>query len=134
MWATVHNGSGSPVVISDEGHSLGGGEWGPAQTTDDAVKTGVDAGTLVVVDPPEDDADVSPQARAAFAQTKEYAERAEVLSAYDKPALVKLAKSNGLVDDTADPLKSEVEVLVVRSGISIPKKSAPKSAGSGEKN
>jgi hypothetical protein len=129
-WQTVYNGGDAPVVISSEGHSLGGGEWGPAQTTEDAVKSAIDAGSLVVVDDidlDDESVTVTPAARRAFKATADIRERAESLGSYDKPGLAKLAVGGGLVspEGAEDLNKGELERLVLRSNVTIPKKKAP---------
>lgn len=50
MTKPAKNTSSGPVVIDDEGHTLGGGEWGQVDPDAQQVKDAVDAGLLVVTD------------------------------------------------------------------------------------
>lgn len=66
MLRTVFNVGEQPVPIDDEGHMIGGREYGSADP--DAVRALIDAGTLVVVE--ESDAkNISDEARAAIKAT-----------------------------------------------------------------
>lgn len=53
MTQQAKNTSSGPVVIDDEGHTLGGGEWGPVDPSSDRVTDLVDAGLLVLGDGPK---------------------------------------------------------------------------------
>lgn len=57
MFRLAFNPTDSPVLIDDDGHTLPGGEWGPALTTESAVKAALEAGQLVWSQDPSDDAD-----------------------------------------------------------------------------
>lgn len=67
---TAYNGTDAPVVIDGEGRTIGGGEWAPVLSTEDAVSAALEAGTLTKVKPVDGD-DVHPDAAAAFAATAE---------------------------------------------------------------
>ena len=73
VYKTAFNTTDSPVVIDDEGHILGGHEWGTVETTADAVKSGLDSGRLVLVDATSDSGDLDPRARDALQRTEELA-------------------------------------------------------------
>lgn len=59
----AYNPTDRPVVIDDDGHTLGGREWGAADPDTDRVRALVDAGELVLRDDLPKNAD--PQVRAA---------------------------------------------------------------------
>lgn len=73
VYKTAFNTTDSPVVIDDEGHVLGGNEWGTVETTDDAVKAALDSGDLVLVDATSDAPDLDNRARDAIVKTEELA-------------------------------------------------------------
>jgi hypothetical protein len=58
----IYNPTDSPVVVDDEGHTLGGGEWGWADSRD--IDDAIEAGRLVKADPPAKDA--AKHVRAAY--------------------------------------------------------------------
>lgn len=66
MQKVAYNSSDSPIVISDEGHVLGGREWGPVETTEESVKAAVDAKTLIF----QKDAGDEPNSEAKAAQAE----------------------------------------------------------------
>lgn len=51
-WRLGANTTDTPVVIDDDGHQLGGREYGPLDTTQDAVQDAVDRGAIVWPDNP----------------------------------------------------------------------------------
>lgn len=63
MRKPAYNPTSQPVVIDDEGHTLGGGEWASVDPASDRVTAAVEAGDLIVRDelPPSAD----PQIREA---------------------------------------------------------------------
>lgn len=73
------NTSDSPVVIDDEGHTLGGGEWGDVNPDAHRVQDAIAAGLLVLGDGPEsapsaaasDPAGGSPATAGSTAKKKE---------------------------------------------------------------
>jgi hypothetical protein len=46
MLVTAHNVTDSPIVVTPEGHSLGGGEWGTVEDTYDPVIDAVGRGAI----------------------------------------------------------------------------------------
>lgn len=46
-YKAAFNTTSSPVVIDPEGHVLGGGEWGAADSNHDTVKAMIESGALV---------------------------------------------------------------------------------------
>ena len=73
-YVTAYNTTDRPVLIDDEGRTLGGGEWGPVLTTEEPARMALDAGTLVKVAEPKNLDDVTPEARSAFERTSELEE------------------------------------------------------------
>jgi hypothetical protein len=65
-WRLAANTSDTPVLIDDEGHQLGGGEYGPADTTSAAVADALARGVLVYPEPPRKNAP-TPAGRAQAA-------------------------------------------------------------------
>jgi hypothetical protein len=48
VYVPAHNVTASPIVIDFEGRTIGGGEWGVVDQTDDALETALDSGWLVL--------------------------------------------------------------------------------------
>lgn len=70
-YLTLRNASPVPQVL-DDGRTVGVGEFASALVKGERVQKLVDAGHLVVLEPPESPkADLSPDAAAAFAATDE---------------------------------------------------------------
>jgi hypothetical protein len=67
---TVYNTGDSPVVVDQEGHSIGGGEWGTIDFREKAAKDYLHSGLLVEVKPP-DDGTINPAAQTAFTATED---------------------------------------------------------------
>lgn len=65
----AYNTSDSPLLIDDEGHVLGGREWGAVNDKLDQARDAVRAGTLRFVDELGEDAD--PAATAAMDRVTE---------------------------------------------------------------
>lgn len=63
MYRPVHNTSDRPVVTDDDGHTLGGQEWGAVDTDQPRLAPLIDNGTLVIVGQIGDDA--NDEAKAA---------------------------------------------------------------------
>lgn len=118
MYQTVYNPSDQPVVLDASGRSVGGGEWATAQSTDDTTKAALASGQLVVAEPPAEDAPathLNPQAVAAFETTARYGERSEQIKDYDKAALEKVARREGLIGEDDDLLVGELRSKLVES-------------------
>lgn len=62
-WRLAANVSDSPVIVDDAGHTLGGGEYGAADTTSTAVDDAIARRVLVWPDKPSRHAD-TPAGRA----------------------------------------------------------------------
>lgn len=71
MLKPAKNTSSGPVVIDDEGHTLGGGEWGQVDPDAQRVKDAVDAGLLVITDHGPDDAPAEPDDKPRSRRTTE---------------------------------------------------------------
>lgn len=110
MLKTAFNGSDSPVVVDDEGHQIGGGEWGTADSTHDGVKAAVDLGTLVWVDVDPEAEGVNPDAKAAGARTTDLKERTDKFGELDADELHKVARKAALLGDDEDPPAKRVLV------------------------
>lgn len=129
MYATAFNPSSSPVVVSEEGHTVGGGEWGTIETTDAAAKAALEAGRVVEVEERDvsNPAELNDYAHMALVETARRKDRAEALDGRDKAALTKIAQRGGLIADDEDVLRADLERRIVRSDVDIPK-AAPKKA------
>lgn len=46
----AHNPSDQPIVIDEDGHTLGGGEWGAVDPNEPSVLAAVAGGSLVIPD------------------------------------------------------------------------------------
>ena len=68
-WRLAANTSDSPVLVTDDGRILGGGEYGPADTTSTAAQDALQRGVLVYPDPPRKNAG-TPAAQAQGAVDK----------------------------------------------------------------
>lgn len=71
MYITAFNTTDRPVVIDDEGRTLGGQSWGPVLTTADQVKEALAAGALVKVTADASAEDLSPDAKTAIEATEQ---------------------------------------------------------------
>ncbi len=69
MFITVGNPTAQPVLVSDDGKSLGGGEFGSVDDSQQAVRDALASGLLLTVDRPSDSKDLNPGALAAFDAT-----------------------------------------------------------------
>lgn len=135
MYATVFNPGDSPVVISDQGEIVGGGDWATVETTDPKASTAIDRRRVVQLDAQEANAHMTPQASMVIEQTARYAERAEKIAEYDKPTLLKIATRGNLVRKDEDPLRADLERLLVRSDADLekPKQRSSQSAAANTK-
>lgn len=74
MYVTVFNASDTPVLLDEDGRSVGGGEWATADPDDAVTAAALEAGDLVEVETPDEDVDEryqNPQAMETFKQTKD---------------------------------------------------------------
>jgi hypothetical protein len=135
VYVTVFNPSDSPVLLDEQGRSVGGGEWSPAETTDSVTKAALDSGGLLKVEAPEGDFDrnrQSPQAIEAFERTSKYAERGEQLEGKDKAALRKIADKHGMVEEGDDPKVADLRRRLVESDVELTTKQQPKKSAASE--
>jgi hypothetical protein len=121
MYVTVFNPGDAPVVISERGEIVGGGDWATVETTDARAAVALEGGALVQVEEQEVTSDMAPTASMAMEQTARYAERAAVIADYDKPTLLKIATRGNLVRKDEDPLRADLERLLVRSDVDLEK-------------
>lgn len=126
MYVTVFNPGESPVVISERGNVVGGGEWATAETTDAACSAALEAGTVLKVDQPGTE-DVGHEAGSVLDQTARYADRAEVVAGMDKAALMKIATRAHLVSRDEDPLRADLERRLIESDVELKAQQKPKS-------
>jgi hypothetical protein len=112
MWKLVFNPGDTPLVVDENGRSLGGGEWGSVDSLDPAVKSHLDEDRLLVVDIPDDALDqghVNPAAYDAAKHVKEANERREQLKGVDKQKLLDFARDRQIVaEHDDDPTKSKL--------------------------
>lgn len=127
MYRLGFNPTSGPVVIDAEGRTLGGGEWGPVDSTANAVRAAVDAGALVLQDAPAEDAQTAPAASTAAAAVVEAEDRRARLGDLDREVLGELARNTGVIDAGEDtPTKAElVAMLTPRTNVAIPAPPAP---------
>ena len=77
MFRTAYNTTDAPVVVDSEGRSIGGGEWGTVETTEDAVKAALEAGSLEIIAGELDDGPgQNPDALKAQEETQRLADEA----------------------------------------------------------
>lgn len=126
-YVTVFNPGDSPVVLGHDGRTAGGGEWATVDRTDDVVKSGLDAGRLVEIDPPADDqlGGIDSAARDAIEQTSRWANRHEQVKELDKAACKALAVRAGLVTTDDDSTVTDLRRLLAQSDADL---SAPAQA------
>jgi hypothetical protein len=131
-YVTVFNDSDSPVVVSDDGRVVGGGDWGTALTTDRSVKDALDADQLVKVEAPDGDTSgMNPNAVTALEQTARFNERRDQVAEWDKAALTKFAADNALAATVDDVGVADLRRLITESSVKLPapaaaeKKAAP---------
>lgn len=108
MYKTAFNPSDTAVAVSDDGRVIGGHEWGTVDTTDPVGARLLDAGALILVDAPGDDADTSKVAAAAFERTDEITARAGQARELNKDLLHETAVDAGLVDEDDSVRKNEL--------------------------
>lgn len=111
MHKTAFNTTDQPVTVDAEGRMIGGQEWGSINTTADEAKALLEQGIIVIVDKPGDDADVNPEAAAAFDATDRLAE----LAALPADEVKDQAVEAGVADDASDVTKAEAVEKLGRS-------------------
>jgi hypothetical protein len=128
-YVTVFNDSDSPVVVSDDGRVVGGGDWGTAFTTDQAVKDAFDADQLVKVEAPDGDmSGLNPNAVAALEQTARFNDRRDAVKEWDKAQLVEFAADNALAATVDDVGVADLRRLITESPAKLPAPAAAKKA------
>lgn len=106
MYSTAYNRTESPIVVDEDGRTLGGGEWGTVDTTGELVKAAQAAGWVVVFPDLEATADTAPDAREAIEQTKAIRDRSEAYGDLETDELEAIvAKAGG---DPADRHKRDL--------------------------
>lgn len=117
MYVTAYNPTDGPVVVTDQGHTIGGRSWGTLDTTSDAGRRALELGDVLEVEAESsDNADVS----AALERTKAVSERAELAGNADKGKLLEAARNAGLVGDDEEPHKPElVAMLATRTDLEL---------------
>lgn len=96
MYRPATNVTNGPVLIDDRGRQLGGREWGPVDTTAEEVRSAVERGELVLVDPLLITKDTIREAQAARDAAAELQSRHEALTALDADTTRDLAESAGI--------------------------------------
>lgn len=123
-FVTVYNPLDRPVVIDEEGRTIGGGTWAIALTTAEPVRAGLEAGTLLEVKIGKDRAEpYNADARNARDRATWAEERRDALSKLDRDELAELARSHAVIDpDDPDPHKRDlVAMLAVRDEVEVDK-------------
>jgi hypothetical protein len=122
-YALAYNPTDGPVVIDAAGRTLGGREWGPANTTDDFVKQAVDARRLVLAAIPAKGA--APEPVQAHREAQRLTERQRALQAMEKPQLLELAVAAGLARSVDDPNKADLVSVLSHSSVDLPAAAKP---------
>lgn len=134
MYVTVYNPGQTSVVISDTGRVLGGGEWGVANSTDDAVKEGLAHEWLLKVQRPEAADDVRHDVLAVFDQTEAWQQRHDAFANMEKADLLDMLVSSEVVEEGSALSKPEL-VRVATENPSVSPPEPPKaSRTSGDSN
>lgn len=72
QFVTAFNSTDRPAVVSDEGHILGGREYGTVDSKQALVKRHIDLGVLAVIDDPGDELDgMAKEPKAAIKATRD---------------------------------------------------------------
>jgi hypothetical protein len=103
-----------PVVVDDEGRTLGGGEWGVVESTSDAGRGALARGDVVLVDDDLDTEGTNRDALAAVEQARTLRERAEQFGALDKDRLEEFARDEGLLEDDERGRKRDLVTALAR--------------------
>jgi hypothetical protein len=114
----AYNPTDGPVIIDSAGRSLGGGEFGAVDTSDDLARAAVAAGRLVQPDPPGKGA--NPVAVQAHRRAEALTDRQTAFTALDKPRLHDLAVDAELIAVDDDPHKAEIVTALVHSSVDTP--------------
>lgn len=137
MYVPAHNVTDRPVAIDFEGRTLGGGEWGPVDRTDDAVEAAVEAGVLVLVEVDPKVKDLASDALDAHDAAQALEERRKALTGLEAGKVRALATEVGLIDPADD--FDEVGVaqlrraLARRTDVELPADPEPKKAAGAAK-
>lgn len=124
MFVTAYNPTDGPVLIDDAGRVLGGGEFGPVDTTEQPTKDALEDGRLVRPDS-EPGRGASDEAIAAAQRAKLLEERAQAFRALDKPVLIRLAGDVDVapgLDDDQLPAKAALVSALAYSDVPVPPK------------
>jgi hypothetical protein len=111
----AYNPSDAPVQVDLRGRTIGGGEWGPVQSTADALADG----RLVKVDLPRKSEGTDPDARAAAARVDELNDRQSHFNGMDVDELLALVRGTGAIGPDATRTKADLVDLAVHSGVPI---------------
>lgn len=116
MYSTAFNRTESPIVVDEDGRTIGGGEWGTVDTTAELVKANQAAGWLIVFPELEAVEDTAREAREAIEQTASIRERAEAFGSLETEELEAIARDAGT--DPGDRHKRDlVHYLSYRSDL-----------------
>lgn len=123
----AYNPTDRPVIIDSAGRSLGGGEFGAVDSTDDLAKAALAEGALIRPDAPGKGA--NPDAVHAHRRAEALTDRQTAFAAADKKRLHDLAVDAGLIGEDDDPHKPDLVTALVHSSVDTPtaaSKTAPK--------
>ena len=133
MYRTAFNPTDSPQPSSDNGKTIGGGEWGTVDTTDASVQASIDSGALLYVEVPDDLNDGVnrvPAATDVLVESARLEERRAEAGELSKEELVVIAIENGLLGKNDEaPNRAELEAQLIASDVSLsaPAKTATQS-------
>jgi hypothetical protein len=112
------NPTDGPVIIDIAGRSLGGGEWGAIDITDDIAKDALDTHRLVR--PAEPGKGANPEALRAHKRAQALSARQGAFDATEKEQLQSIAVHADLIGPDGDLSKTELVALLVHSSVDIP--------------
>lgn len=123
MYKTAFNPADTALVVSEDGRTIGGHEWGTVDTTDAVGKRLLADGLLINVDVPEYNSSSNQNAVQAFKHTDEISARAEKARSVDKSVLQETAVQAGLVDADDSVRKNElVDAVAEATDVKLPAK------------
>lgn len=117
MYVTAFNTSSGPVTVDAEGRQISAQDWGTANTTVQPGKDALDAGTLVVVEVPDDG---HPDAVAARDRTAAIAERFSAFDALEKEHLAEVAADAGIAGAEDAHKRHLTHALAARLDVEVP--------------
>lgn len=131
MYRTGYNPTTSPVVVDDEGRTIGGRDWGTYDSTERAANDALDRRDLIAVRDPDPSTEmppgVNPRALRAFERTKVVRERKEKAAKVDKDKIRETVEDAGLIAPGSDPTVGAMrEVLAEHPEVIIPDAEAEK--------